>query len=56
MYCRNQCTQKVPTLYTDDNKKIIEEMGTIVSEYDEKLTHHEDYYPMYHDLRKHMIG
>ncbi|MCT4686052.1 hypothetical protein [Vallitalea sp.] len=44
--------EKVPTLYTDDNKKIIEEMGNVISEYDEKLAPYEDYYPMYNDLKE----
>lgn len=39
--------EKVPLLYNDDNKKLIEEMGEILNEYDDKLVRYEDYYMAY---------
>lgn len=42
--------EKVPLLYNDDNKKLIEEMGDILNEYDDKLVQYEDYYIAFFDF------
>lgn len=42
--------EKVPLLYNDDNKKLIEEMGDKLNEYDDKLVRYEDYYIAFFDF------
>ncbi|MCT4543797.1 MAG: hypothetical protein N4A63_09660 [Vallitalea sp.] len=44
--------EKAPTLYNDENKKIIEQMGELIYEYNEKIVNYEDYYIMYNDLKE----
>ncbi len=41
---------KVPLLYNDANKALIEEMGDLINEYDDKLVQYEDYYITYFDF------
>ncbi len=44
--------EKAPTLYNDENKEIIKEMGIILDEYDEKLASYTDSYIVFFDLRE----
>ncbi len=44
--------EKVPLLYNDANKILIEEMGNILKEYDGKLVDYRDDYIAYHEFCK----
>ncbi len=44
--------EKIPLLYNDTNKILIEEMGNILNEYDEKLADYRDDYIAYHEFSK----
>jgi broad-specificity NMP kinase len=39
--------EKVQLLYTDANKELIEEMGTIIDKYDDELSRYDGYYILY---------
>jgi hypothetical protein len=44
--------EKVATLYNDDNKQLITDMGIILDEYDDKLVNYADYYIVFFDLKE----